>query len=354
MVQYLPWLCITSLRFFDSYIHFLPATSFACLSLLSSDHALFNASPKMVRRIKNQFISGSSGSKKPPDRNSYSGGETIFTASLPARKQHNRSETLPSANPAMSALLSPSSQPAGPSRWGRTGSSGTLQSTRPRETSLGSYGDLNPHARYGGRDDVRREHVGSIWRDQKGRSSERREGQSRSQLLSSHPPPPLIAHQKELLTSYHPQTLPYHRHSHSSPSHEPLHRSTTLPASPEHRGSLHHQPISSPEHKMSSHHSMRPAPTSSSPVTRRKISYNLAVTEGYAPTHRGGAYHHRRLSDQLPYQDELREGEFSRSYAPPSSGKSGTYFGHPSSSGSRGHHLYGNQGQRSHSKPYHH
>ena len=301
----------------------------------------------MVRRIKNQFTSGS--------RNSYSGGEALFSSSLPARKHHNRSETLPSPSPVPSSLLSPSSQPVPASKWGRAGSSGTLQSTRPRDASLGGYSDLNPHARYGGHEEGRRENVGSIWRDQKGRGSERREGQSRSQLLSSHPPPPLIAHQKELLTSYqHPQTLPYHRHSRSSPSHESLHRSTTLPASPEHRPSYHHQPVSSSDHRGTP--SLRQPPSTSSPGPRRKISYNLAVGEGYGQTHRsGGVVHHqRRSSDQLPYQDELREEEFSRSYAPPTSSQSGR-----PRYATRGHQLYIPQGtgdhggQRSIPKSYH-
>ena len=310
-------------------------------NVFSADNALFNASPRMVRRIKNQFTSSSSSSsRRTPDRNSYSGGETLFSTSLPAAsKHHNRSETLPSPNPMAPAFLSPS-QPTPGGKWGRAGSSGTLQSARPRETG-GYVGDLNPHSRYRVREEERREHS-SIWKEQqRGRGSER---QSRSQMLSSHPPPPPLAHQKELLTSYqqkHPHTLPYHHHSHSSPSHEALHRSTTLPASPEHRAHSSHMRAPPPSH----------AP--SSPGPRRKISYNLAVGEGYGYQHN---VHHRRLSDQLPYQDELREAEFSHSYAPPSSAHSSNHSGKSGSqfAGSRDQPLYGqqrrDQGQRLHPK----
>ena len=294
----------------------------------------------MVRRIKNQF----SGSRRAADRNSYSGGESIFSASLPAaRKQHNRSETLPSPNPMPPAFLSPS-QPVPASKWGRAGSSGTLQSARPRDPGLPGYGgDLNPHTRYGG---GREEKHVSLWKDpQRGRgSSDRREGQSRSQLLSSHPPPPPIAHQRELLTSYQqPHTLPYHRHTHSSPAHESLHRSTTLPASPEHRGSL---PVSPPGHR-----DHPPRAMASSPVTRRKISYNLAVTEGYSYQNT----HNRRYMDQCGHQDNLRE-DF---YAPPSSrssnhsSKSGPHVGYqPGGRGQHHHHqMYGPP--RAHPKSHH-
>lgn len=289
----------------------------------------------MVRRIKNQF---GSGQRRATDRNSYSGGEALMTSSS-TRKQHNRSETLPPAldTSITSALLSPIHHVPS-NKWGRAGSSDSLQ-PQGRGGGYGG-GDLNPHSRYSSSgshgDDGRREHGGSIWKKDNQRGAHnKKEGQSRSQLLSSHPPPPLIAHQHELLTSYqHPHTLPSYRQSNSSPSHEPIHRSTTLPASPEHH-ITHHQ-------SNRGHHSMRLAASTqppSSPTTRRKISYNLAVGEGSyqrqpawsSQSGRERGYHRRRSSDQLPY---VEENEFSRSYTPQSntsqstnhsSGKSGSH-----------------------------
>ena len=334
-----------------------PGSSFCSLLL---DHTLINASPRMVRRIKNQFTSGSS--RKTPERNSYGGGDALPFS----RKQHNRSDTIPQAiHSHVGSLLSPSTPP---SKWGRAGSSGTLQTVRHRDGEMRYGGDLNPHSRYmhaGLRDEGRREHTGSIWKKdpQRGRGSVEK-GQSRSQMLSSHPPPPPIAHQRELLTTSYQQpshTLPSHHHSHSTPSsHDLLHRSTTLPASPEHHASLPHHSVRSPS---SSH-------TPSSPSTRRKISYNLAVTEGYQRhPHTSASYqnmihhhHQRQSSDSMPFAEEIREKEFSHSYAPRSTnystGKSESHSTHQSSSGSRGYLSYGPQRgdlvQRSrHNESYH-
>ena len=346
-----------------------------CSPFSLADHALFNASPKMVRRIKNQLSS----SKKTAERNSYSGGEALMAASL-SRKQHNRSDTLPAySNTPMAALLSPSHIPT-PRNWGRTGSSGTLQTVRrPREGDSGYGGDLNPHTRYpGGRERdgewggvAGREHTGSIWakgkEPQRGRGSgkrdsagrereredkrERKEGQSRSQLLSSHPPPPPIAHQTELLMSYqHPSPLHSthsHRHNHTSAAHDLLHRSATLPPSPEHHGAL------SPRHN-SGKKSSNTLPTPSSPGMRRKTSYNMAVSEfdRPPPSSSYGSYHQPRSGDQLPYStpENIREREFSHSYAPQSSarsanqstiGQSGTHSSRQSGSHSRAYQSYG-------------
>lgn len=310
----------------------------------------------MVRRIKNQFTSGSQ--RKAPDRNSYSGGDALHINSY-SRKQHNRSDTLPPTflSP-QGSLLSPSSGPPPSNKWGRAGSSGTLQAVGPYETG-GYTGDLNPHARYtrsSSRDEGRREHAGSIWKKelQKGRGSgqdqlERREGPSRSQLLSSHPPPPPIAHQRELLTSYHQPSshAPSHRHSHSSPSHDPLHRSTTLPVSPESRSS---QPQISLHPPTIGH-------TPTSPSTRRKISYNLAVGESFQRQRHAHTYHHQNVhrktsADGMVYTEDAREKEFSRSYAPQSTvrstnfTKSGIYPSYQSDSHSRGYQSHAHAPQR--------
>lgn len=289
----------------------------------------------MVRRIKNQLSS-----KKAAERNSYSGGEAQLSAAF-SRKQHNRSDTLPPAfaNNPTAALLSPS-HPSPARSWSRAGSSGALQNVRRRDGDSGYGGDLNPHSRYacreqwGGREEGRRELAGSIWAKGKERqrghgSAKDRErervvkrehsGQSRSQILSSHPPPPPIAHQRELLTSYQHPPQPSHHHTHSTPSHDLLHRSTTLPPSPEHHNSLptHHLPPSSLHGP-------------SSPGMRRKISYNMAVNVGYRHQPSMGAYGYKNIrrqqsSEQLPFPDDYREREFSHSYTPQSSIRSTTH-----------------------------
>lgn len=248
-----------------------------------------------------------------------------------SRKQHNRAETLPFANSPTAAFLSPS-HPASGKSWGRAGSSGTVQTARHGEMRFAG-GDLNPHSRYpgghepwGGGDEGRRDLKGSIWAKgkdpQRGRGSqgEKREysGQSRSQMLSSQLPPPLIAHQKELLTSYqHPSTshtLPSHHHTHSTPSHDFLHRSATVP-SPEHHSSLpaHHRP---PLTGSTLH-------TPSSPGMRRKISYNMAVGDMHSPSYRGHVNMQRLHSnEQGPYSERYAEKGLSHSYGPQNSSRS--------------------------------
>lgn len=286
------------------------------MAVCSSDNALVNASPKMLRRIQNQLNTSRRSSS---DRNSYSGGEAIVSASFP-RKQHNHSRTLP-----MSTFLSPPN--TGPAKsWGRAGSSGTLQSVRQREGEMRyAGGDLNPHSRYpgaretwAGGDEAKRDLKGSIWAKGKdpqrgrgfGKELEKREytGHTRSQILSSHLPPPM-AHQRELLTPYqHPSpshTLPSHRHTHSIPPHDALHRSATVP-SPDHHSSLPTQPR--PPLTGSTLHSP------SSPGMRRKISYNMAVGDGYPPSYRGHISMHQHHSGQ--YSKGYPERGLSHSYGP--------------------------------------
>lgn len=288
------------------------------MAACSSDNALVNASPKMLRRIQNQLNT----SRRSSDRNSYSGGEPMVSASF-SRKQHNHSKTLP-----MSTFLSPPNTGPGKS-WGRAGSSGTLQSVRHREGEMRfAGGDLNPHSRYpvgreqwGGADEAKRDLKGSIWAKskdpQRGRGlGKEREFSGRSQILSSHLPPP-IAHQRELLTPYqHPSpshTLPSHRHTHSIPSHDALHRSATVP-SPEHHSSLPTHPR--PPLAGSTLHSP------GSPGMRRKISYNMAVGDGYPPNYRYVNMQVHHSNEQGHYSEGYQGKGFSHSYGPQNTSRS--------------------------------
>ena len=270
----------------------------------------------------------------------------MASAPAPSRKQHNRSDTLPSYHSHISALLSPSHVPT--RSWGRAGSGGALHTARHREAvDTGYGGDLNPHARYAhGREgdwgDGRRELAGSMWakgkEPQRGKAVVRKETRdkrdrgvpSRSQLLSSHPPPPPMAHQQELLMSYQ-HSSPAHRHPHHPPHHEHAHRSSTLP-SPEHHSTL--SPLHAPAKKSSS-----TLPGTASPTARRKISYNMAVgdydsySSHHPPSHHHPSHHHpphssysvsqgyssmqrQRSGELLPLSSEdFREAEFTRSYA---------------------------------------